>query len=122
MEKISAEMTYRIMDAIAFAVVGLTTMLTGEEPSDAVIDSTAHGLAALYCRSEGLTPDYSQIGSPVDMGENEDSCEDCDDDCDNCCYNDDYDEDEDEDEEIDEALSSAFETFAETFKKHLKGI
>ena len=121
MEKITAEMTYRIMDSIAFAVVGLVTMLTGEEPSDTVIDSTARGLAALYCRSEELTPDYSMIGSPVDMGE--DPCEDCDDDCNNCCYNDDYneDEDEDEDDEDEDELSSMLETFVETLRRTLKG-
>lgn len=91
MKKISAETTYRIMDAIAYAI---TIMCASEKPTDAEVDELSRAITALYCHEEGIEPDYTGIGSPVDLDEDEN--EDDEDD-----WEGDY-EDEDEDEEKEE--------------------
>lgn len=78
MKKITAETTYRIMDAIAYAI---TIMCASENPTSSVIDRLSRAITELYCHEEGIEPDYTEICSPADL---------------------DLDEDEDEDEEDDE--------------------
>ena len=99
MKKITAETTYRIMDAIAYAI---TIMCASENPTSSVIDRLSRAITELYCHEEGIEPDYTGIGSPVDFDEDEDEEDDEDD------WEGDYEEeDEDEDEEEENPLVKA---------------
>ena len=88
MKKITAEITYRIMDAIAYAI---TIMCASEKPTDSEVNELSRAITTLYCHEEGIEPDYTGIGSPVDFDEDEDEDEE-----------DDWEEEDEEEDEEDE--------------------
>lgn len=105
MKKITAETTYRIMDAIAYAV---TIMCASEKPTDSEVDELSRAITALYCHEEGIEPDYTGISSPVDLDEDEDEEDDEDEDD---WGNEDEDEDEDEESPVVKALCEILDKY-----------
>lgn len=135
MKKISAETTRYMMDAMAYTFVAATVAATGEEPTAEEIDSHVRTLMALYCRSEGIEPDYHGIAScascPGCCGrcdnctdEDEDDWHDDDDDDDDSWHDEDEDEDDwnDDDEEDDSGDDVDDMTLTETLHEILKYI
>lgn len=58
MKNLTIETTHYMMDAMAYTYVAAVVAATGKEPTAEEINSHVRALMVLYCRSEGLRPNY----------------------------------------------------------------